>query len=436
MWLYLVANVAACKYDPGNTSPDGPRPDGEIPDAGPCQAINTKECVGDELRTCVTLGQLPEIESCSWGCSMAGAEPACLEILPAGGAVTTADVETMTLGDVVITGPAQLDTDSGTITVDGTPLTIGFAFRDNNAPEVGVFRFKSLSLAGDIEIVGSQALALVADGTITITGGVSVQGCTGGNGVRRAGPGGFNGAPSGQTNSTSGGGATGANTNGAGGGGHGGTGGTGGGTGGGIGGSIFGDATITMLVGGGGGGGGPGGGGGDGGGGGGAVQLVSNTSITISATGGINAGGCGGGLGAGGGSDGGGGAGAGGTILLEAPTIDLDGSLAVNGGGGGGSGGSPGTNGSNGALDRLPAPGGAAGAGGGGGAIGGTGAAGAGPNGGTGNDAGRDSGGGGGIGRIRLNARAIDVLDPTKLSPNLDDTNSTCTSGAASFQSS
>jgi hypothetical protein len=80
--------------------------------------------------------------------------------------------------------------------------------------------------------------------------------------------------------------------------------------------------------------------------GGGAVALVAGTRISV--PGAIYASGSGGGTTAGDGScatnnggyeQGGGGGGAGGMILLEAPTIDVPGKIAANGGAGGGGGG-------------------------------------------------------------------------------------------------
>lgn len=109
---------------------------------------------------------------------------------------------------------------------------------------------------------------------------------------------------------------------------------------GGSGGLAWGSTTLEPLTGGcgGGAGGGPdtldtSGDGGRGGHGGGAIQISAGERLTIGATGGIDAaasGGEGGHYGAGGG-----GGGSGGAILLEAPEILLQGTLAANGGGGG-----------------------------------------------------------------------------------------------------
>lgn len=77
--------------------------------------------------------------------------------------------------------------------------------------------------------------------------------------------------------------------------------------------------------------------------GGGALQFVSNTSLTVASTGIIHVGG-------GGGGDGGGG-GAGGTVLIETPTVSVNGRITANGG----SGGTCGLGGLDSTPDAMPA---------------------------------------------------------------------------------
>jgi hypothetical protein len=123
--------------------------------------------------------------------------------------------------------------------------------------------------------------------------------------------------------------------------------------------------------------------------GGGAIQITSNVSITIAASGGINANGNGGddhfAVGGGGGS--------GGAILLEAPAIRMAGTLTANGGGGG----DQMDVGADGNFSVTPAPGG--------GLAGGPGSAGGVVNGqnGTTSQSTNFGGGGGGAGWIRIN---------------------------------
>lgn len=94
---------------------------------------------------------------------------------------------------------------------------------------------------------------------------------------------------------------------------------------------------LTPLRGGSGGGGGGDVVGGEGGAGGGALQISARDVITVGLKGVINAAGGTGGGGSGVGGSGAGG-GSGGGILLEAPTVNVSGTVAANGGGGGGGG--------------------------------------------------------------------------------------------------
>jgi hypothetical protein len=149
--------------------------------------------------------------------------------------------------------------------------------------------------------------------------------------------------------------------------------------------------------------------------GGGAIYLVAGNTITIAATGIVNASGAG--AVGGGHQSGGGGGGSGGMIVLYAPAIDAQGKILANGGGGASGGdGSNGVSGSDEVVsDPLTAPGG----GNGGGGDGGDGwtqgsSAGDGQNG-TSNKGG--GGGGGGGGYIRSN---LDLPNANAVTPAVD----------------
>ena len=428
----LLLLAAGCQQVFGLESPthgsiaDAPSIDAYIPDAGACTAVSA-ECVGDVLRVCSGANVQPVDTTCSWGCLTANGAH-CGQIVPAGNGVVTADLQPdAMLMDISLSGNTLIiNGDTGAIGTlvnpnsirgQGSGIKSGIGYAVNN--NIAVFRFASLTISGTLNPYGSHAVALVADGTISVAGTLDMEAtCINGAGLLGAGQGGGSGAAA----IGSGAGAGGASGTGGSGGGHGGTGGQGGLNTPASDGPIFGDAQITTLTGGGGGG---GGGGGVGGNGGGGVQLVSNTSISIG--GGINAGGCGG-KSSTSTANGGGGGGAGGTILLEAPTISIPGKLAVNGGAGGASGSN--MSGPNGSLGRTPAQGVI------GIANGGDGAAGAVANGGNGaNGNTRGGGGGGAIGRIRLDAlggtASIDV--GAVLSPQPSD-GTTCTEGVATVQ--
>lgn len=166
------------------------------------------------------------------------------------------------------------------------------------------------------------------------------------------------------------------------------------------GGATYGSAAITPLV------------GGSAGGvaeattaGGGAVQIVAGQSITIRSFGAINAGGSGTTN-----VNGSGGGASGGAILLEAPTVTIDGDLGANGGGGMSGFGS----GADATADATAAAGGSP--------YGGAGSAGTTINGAGGTSAtgaNNTGGGGGGAGRIRINTASGSAAITGIMSPDL-----------------
>jgi len=410
----LLFLIAACSGDaPPSTDATPPA------DSGSCVAASTT-CTGDVLSTCVAGGN-PVQEICGWGCEVS----ACKRIVPTGGGATADDLLPATLagfGSLSVSG--TLDGSTGRLNgIDVSTMNIGYSLESG----VAVFRFQQLAVGG-LKLNGTVPIQLVADGAITINGTLDATGSCGTGAPEIAGAGGGNGGQtSGVDGALVGGGIGGASVGGGGGGGWGGTGGVSGG--GALGGASSGDPVVTLLRGGAGG----GAGGGtvtfQGGGGGGAIQLISNTRITI--TGNINAGGCGGRRGTVANDEGGGG-GAGGSIVFEAPEVTLVAGrvLAVNGGGGGGGGGTGATDGGAGPLSRNRAVGGNAGANGGAGGAGGAAAI---LDGAPGIIGTRPGGGGGAVGRIRIHTRAAAVIDGV-MSPALDDPASTATQGTATLQ--
>jgi hypothetical protein len=405
-----------------------------IADAGVCVAASTM-CLGDTLRTCSNSGGSSVDNNCAWGCISTGGAR-CAVIVPAGGGVTASDLVSTGLAPVTL-ATTTINTDTGAITgVRGAGQNVISNIRFQVKNGIGVFSFASLDITGTVTLVGSSPVALVADGDIVVNGVIDAQGgCVGIN----PGPGGWSGGQNAATGAGIGGGGAGMgggnDCSGGGGGGNGSVGGVGGksnATANTPGGVIVGTVRIPILQGGGGGGGGGvAASGGVGGGGGGAVQLVSNGTITIGGL--VSAGGCGGKgtiLNTGGA---GGGGGAGGTILVEAVTIQIaaTATLVVNGGGGGG-GDTNGVNGANGGATTAPAGGGMGGTG-----IGGAGGAGGASNarpGAPGVDQHNGGGGGGAVGRMRFNTRSgtVSVSGSPVLSPTLGEP--TTTAGAATTQ--
>jgi hypothetical protein len=390
-------------------------------------------CAGTSLNVCSDGGFTAS--ACALGC-IASPAAHCGTFYPSG-AVTPADLVVAGLSPITFSNTTPLTilhSDTGVIdgarAANGDPTKlevvsgIGFHVVDG----VGIFDFASITIPEGVTIglTGPNPIALVSAGDLSIVG-ILNAGSTGG--CNEPGPGGGN-SGSATTGSapvlTSAGGlGAGGNGNGAsnsdfyggGGGGHGATGGHAGeGTAGGAGGVAYDDATLIPLHGGSGGGAaassnvcsGAGGGG---------LQLVSGGTIAIgggTAVGGINAGGSGAYNGQGGG-------GSGGSVLLEAFSINLAayGGIASNGGGGGGiRGGGTGTlsavaalGGTGGTLGSNPV--GAGGVGGVAGAI-------------AGGQGGEGAGGGGAVGRIRLNSLngAASLTGNAFLSPSEADRNS------------
>ncbi len=420
MRVLVAVAVVGCNYAPkvGEPPPDVP--------PGPCQALG--DTCGNALTmfSCTAIDVPPMQLECPWGCLDAPAR--CGTLRPAGGGATTSDLAGLDgLGDITLADGATIDGD-GTITMASSP-NFDHELRGPGS-SIAVFRFKRLTIAGDLRLLGNRGIVLISDAPITIGGVILATGpCGSDNNASLAGPGGFSGSIVSRGAGLGPGGLGGTAANAGGGGGaNGGKGGRGGNTLSDNGGTAFGTPEIALLFGGQGGGAGGGGGGfGRGGGGGGAVQLISNTAIVFALDSGINAGGCGGDGDSGGGADGGGGGGAGGTILLEAPLITGPGVLAVNGGGGGSGGEGPGDTGEAGTLSSLPAHGQPGGQGAGG--DGGAGASLAGSPGVA--DANDGAGGGGGVGRIRINTQSGDVGITGDISPALTANPTTSTSSAA-----
>lgn len=345
--------------------------DAGVADAAPlgdgqpaCTAGEFLRCEGDTLVSCDQEGTGETVATCLLGCSTSSER--CLDLDPSNGLGDYLDASE-TAPSVTLTDGATIDTDTGTV-VDGnsTGLEVPSTLLPAKAGgvDVRVFQVSSLQIDGGVQVTGTAALAIVAFEDIIVSGRLSLSanhsasgpgagpdtdGCSGSDGAPGGG-GGF-GTMGGNANAATGG-------------------------------ASIGNAALTPLRGG------CRGGGPSGslfGAGGGAAQLVSRTAITISGT--VDANGGGGApyiqqvaMAKGGG-------GAGGALLLEAPAVVVANGAIVVANGGGGRFASSG--GSDGLLGYDPAPG-SADAGYGGTAT---------------NLAtyGTTGGGGGAIGRIRVN---------------------------------
>jgi hypothetical protein len=451
-WAVLPLLLAGCQYTPPSTPSDGTVAiditieQDVLPDPELCTDDTSTVCLGNVLRECEVIGQLPE----STPCAICTGTPAhCEELVPSADVATTADLAPNGLiVDTTINANATADTETGEISgvrPQGEGILNGIGYRRTGT--AGIWTFHELVINASIRIVGNRAAVFAANRTITVNALLDVRAQCGN--VLEPSPGGGAGGFAEQDGSGPGKGLRGSGSSndasGGSGGGHG-VAGSGGAssttrpaTTGGV---LYGDPQIMQLRGGSGG----GGGGGElftagiGGFGGGALQVVANDAVTFNSAGGANAGGCGA-LPNADQNAGGGGGGAGGTILVEASvvTINAGAILAVNGGGGGG--GDDGQGGQDGQLSRTAATGGN-GVGGDDGTTGGRGGAGGAPGAlsGTAGVSGTSNlnggGGGGAVGRIRITTRDDTNLigDCAACSPNFTDDPTTITRGAAKIQ--
>ncbi len=433
-WVILA--LAGCGFSPSGATTGATDAVVDAPCAAGCSAA------GDEAITCDPDGH-PVRLACPYGCIDQPGTPVCARtLIPAN--VDPDTLTTFQLDQAVGGIPSEagfriaIDTDKGAIykysaggvlvanirsEVQGILNNIGFERVSPSLSVLGVLELRIVA-GSTLDIYGTRGLVIMSrldaiiDGTVRVDAGacdsaVRRSSCNGAGGGRGGGELGINAtgcAPGGPgTNGM-------LDTGGAGGGmatsgGNGGTSGTA------PGGTIAADLSTCApesLVPLGGGGGGGHALGGNGGGGGGALQITSYGTLRLSSTAVVTA------VGAGGqgtlfANGGGGGAGAGGALLLEAPTVEVLGAAVSTAGGGGGGGRVTGANGEAGRADGMPALGGVG--------DGSTSTDGLGGNGainsvaalpGASNLAGMldgTGGGGGGLGRIRINNLRGDAVD-------------------------
>ena len=332
---FLLLFAAAC----GSVRNTGARADGG--DDGPSTACapNTTVCATGQLTVCGAAGTVQSTETCTIACASNG--NACQELDPANGLAAELDGAGAGPDAVFSIGDTVFNSDTGDVTNNGGPFTVPSILhaQGNGLPQIRVFQFKSLAIRSHTTITGTNAIALVSRGDVEIAALFEIAG----RGIASA-PGAITATSTCQGGDNSVADPTGSTTRvpGAGGAGFGTAGGTGGSAirsgaslaSGGASGNIAGVVTLEPLRG--------GCRGGNvlspqdpfwattGGGAGGALQISSRTRITATSSGIIDAGG--------GGADpgkAGAGGGAGGAMLLEAPQISINGTLAANGGGGG-----------------------------------------------------------------------------------------------------
>jgi len=378
------ANTAAT-----NDAPADPATDGGLDAAPVCAASTALRCEGSTLVSCNELGTAEVPTGCALRCN--ATTLACEDrVDPSNGFAAQLDAAigqpALTINqNVVFSTTTDFNATNGTIAVGGQQVKATLVAGAGGAPDVVVLSVGTLTVASGakLSVFGDRAVAFTSAGDVRIAGTLEVRA---GSATTADACLGINSGATGADNDVPG----------AGGGGFGQAGGNGGtvlGIGAGkAGGGATGSGSLIPLRGGCSGGTDSLGGGG---GGGGAGQLASATTILVTGT--ISANGTGGTVSAGGGSGGG--------LLLEAPTVEVSGGVFANGGGGGCGGFSSGASGSNSLAPALGAdcggsPGTASGGNGGAGSTAAT-------NGGAStNRTGsidRAGGGGGAVGRIRIN---------------------------------
>ena len=307
-------------------------PKGCDPNVGcrmPCTPGTGLACNGDQLVVCGADGLSTSVQACPLGCS--STQNRCLTFDPSNG-LGPALADASSQSDVVFSAGVVIDTDTGMIQdTNGNTVTVkSVLVQQVSASPIRVFEAQSFTI-DDATVQGTNAIAFVSPGEISVVGRISARAHGGASG------------PGASTATTCAGKAAeqyqcgcGSCEVGAGGAGNYQAGGDGGAV---LTGANSGQAVVSFapLAG--------GCSGGDqlnqagtvlldsGGGGGGAVQLVSLRAITFQERGLIDVGGGGGESTTGGGS--------GGTVILEAPSVSFSGpesGVAANGGAGGGCG--------------------------------------------------------------------------------------------------
>lgn len=313
-----VVGLCACGFPrPADVGGDGGGQSDSMSDhtCAPSQALR---CDGNSLVRCNDGGTGERSEPCALGCN--DTEVRCNDVAPSNGLDQFLE---MTPGEVDfdLGTTASINTDDGTVQVDGKPIVVrSTAVAQISAPTLRVFIVHSLS-AADVTITGSNALAIVSNGDLKFNGTFAASAH-----AAIPGAGGFNDSTCRGRDGT---GAEAGAISGSGGGGFGSSGATGGSAinthgmaRGGAGGLPTGNLKLVPLR-----------GGCDAGmtfgsgsffgAGGGAVQLVSRTKIVVPGV-----------IAANGSSYSGGGSGGG--ILLEAPVVEVPGNVVANGGAGAG----------------------------------------------------------------------------------------------------
>jgi hypothetical protein len=124
-------------------------------------------CDGDNLVRCNSDGTAEVMEACPLGCSSTARR--CNDVAPSNGLASYLDMSNSE-PDVDLGLMATINTDNGTVVVDGKSVTVRSALvAQASAPTILVFILHSLT-SENVTITGNNAFAVVSNGDIAIGG--------------------------------------------------------------------------------------------------------------------------------------------------------------------------------------------------------------------------------------------------------------------------
>ncbi len=138
-----------------------------------CPIGTTTMCSGSNLVACDGQGHVTNTEACALGCSDAAKR--CNKVNPSNGLAGSFD-EAATAADLTLSGAATIDTDAGTVMdTSGARAVLSSAITAGLPVGMFVLKVKSFTTGGNVTVVGTRALVIVAAGAVVINHVVSVS---------------------------------------------------------------------------------------------------------------------------------------------------------------------------------------------------------------------------------------------------------------------
>lgn len=161
----LAALLAGCQF-PAPPNKDLP------PDATRVCEPASHVCTDGVATHCSDDGTSSTTETCTFGCAVSGDR--CADLDPSNGLAAQLD-EARTADPLVLTGDAVIDTTAGTITNgDGTNVLVRSTTITGGPVEILAISVGSLQVQ-NVTVRGSRALAILSHGDVTITGHFSAS---------------------------------------------------------------------------------------------------------------------------------------------------------------------------------------------------------------------------------------------------------------------